>query len=195
MPQRLLLRLHVWVQHSAARGLNRAWERPSIATLFAAGDLPGMRLAADRVIAALRTLDYAGAPLWQQAQQRLLARLTAPPAGGGSGAGASCGEDTAAVDAEQLAAAVQAAVAATPAVPLEEEGLPYVEPKPKVGRGEVLWSRYSSAQHTAVARMYCVGRHCRCVDTTQWLWPPVYVPLLCLMREPMNRCWCLNRTT
>lgn len=104
-----------------------------------AGDLPGMRLAADRVIAALRKLDYAGAPLWQQAQQRLLARLTAPAAGGGTAgnanedASASGRDDDAPVDVEQLAAAVAVAAAAGPAVALEEEGLPYVEPKSKVG--------------------------------------------------------------
>lgn len=99
-----------------------------------------MRLAADRVIAALRKLDYAGAPLWQQAQQRLLARLTAPAAGGSTAgianedASASGGDDDAPVDVEQLGAAVAAAAATGPAVALEEEGLPYVEPKPKVGR-------------------------------------------------------------
>lgn len=166
LPQLLLLCLHVLVQHSAARGLECAWKRPSIATPFAAGDLPGMRLAADRVIAALRKLDYAGAPLWQQAQQRLLARLTAPLTGGGSGAGASCGEDTAAVDAEQLAAAVQAAMAATPAVSLEEEGLPYVEPKPKVGRwGGAVPPMQQRTAHSGGAHFLCrptlplCGRH------------------------------------
>ncbi len=124
--------------------------------LCLAGDLPGMRLAADRVLGALRTLDYAGAPLWRQAQQRLLARLTAPPAGvGGPGDdtndtsnGTGCGDDDAAVDVEQLAAAVAAAAAAAPAIPLEEEGLPYVEPKAKVGRPRVeacVLRRYFSA--------------------------------------------------
>ena len=103
-----------------------------------------MRLAADRVLGALRTLDYAGAPLWRQAQRRLLARLTAPPAGGSTGGSASesiggsgCENDEGAVDLESLAAAVAAATAAAPVVALEEEGLPYVEPKPKVGRPRV----------------------------------------------------------
>ncbi|PRW33610.1 FAD-dependent oxidoreductase [Chlorella sorokiniana] len=96
-----------------------------------AGDLPGMRLAADRVAAALRKLDYAGAPLWQQAQRRLLSRLTAPGDTDAS-AGASGVEDETPVDVAQLTAAVAAAAAAAPAVPLEEDGVPYVEPKPKV---------------------------------------------------------------
>ena len=94
-----------------------------------------MRLAADRVAAALRRLDFAGAPVWQQAQQRLLARLAGGDgAAGGAGQGGTPdgAEEDGPADVQQLAAAVAAAEAAAPPVPLEEEGLPYVEPKPKV---------------------------------------------------------------
>ena len=109
-----------------------------------------MRLAADRIAASLKRLDFAEAPVWAAAQQRLLSRLLAAPAtaaatGGGCGDGATMppstagehngdGADDASLKA-RLAAAVAAAQAAQPAVPIEAEGLPFEEPRPKVGRG------------------------------------------------------------
>lgn len=102
-----------------------------------------MRMAADRVAASLKRLDYAEAPVWEAAQQRLLARLQ--PAGGaaaeeeegsasaggeGKGEGETGGGQAAV--AARLAAAVAAAAAAAPAVALEAEGLPFEERRPKV---------------------------------------------------------------
>lgn len=91
-----------------------------------------MRMAADRVAASLKRLDYAEAPVWEAAQARLLARLlpgaaaAADPTSAASEAGG--GPPTAA----RLAAAVAAAAAAAPAVPLEAEGVPFEERRPKV---------------------------------------------------------------
>lgn len=100
-----------------------------------AGDLPGMRLAADRVVASLRRLDYAADPVWVTARDQLLARLL--PASGGdaiNSGGASeastagGGDDSVA----RLAAAVAAAQAGEAGVPLEDAGLPWEEKRPKV---------------------------------------------------------------
>ena len=94
-----------------------------------------MRLAADRVIASLRRLDYAEAPVWLAARSRLLARLLPESSGGGSGGGggeASAGGEEA--GAARLAAAVAAAQAGEArGVPLEAAGLPFEERRPKVG--------------------------------------------------------------
>lgn len=73
-----------------------------------AGDLAGMRLAADRILPALKRLNYAGPPVWEAVRERL---------------------------APALAVAAQAA-----AVPLEAEGLPYVEPKLRVSAGSEIGS-------------------------------------------------------
>ncbi|KAL4419953.1 hypothetical protein ABPG75_007051 [Micractinium tetrahymenae] len=95
-----------------------------------AGDLPGMRLAADRIVASLQRLDYADAPVWDAAQQRLLERLQrlAGPPSSGPGAGAA-GADASIT--EQLAAAISATAATLPLLPLEAEGRMYEEPRPQ----------------------------------------------------------------
>ena len=104
-----------------------------------------MRLAADRIAKSLQRLDFADAPVWQSAQQRLLEQLVqqlglAEPSSGGSGGG-STGSGTnepgssSAGEGLQLAAVAEQAAAALPDLPLEEEGRMYAEPKPKVGAG------------------------------------------------------------
>lgn len=102
------------------------------------GDLPGMRLAADRVLASLRRLDYAETPVWQAAQLRLLARLHQEA--GAAGCAAAGRDDLQEATAggsvfARLAAAVGAAAVAAPAVPLEAEGLMWQEAPPRVRGG------------------------------------------------------------
>jgi hypothetical protein len=116
-----------------------------------AGDLPGMRLAADRIAKSLQRLDYADAPVWQAAQQRLLEQLMqqlglAEPGSSGSSDGITgsgiVGGSSAGLGL-QLAAVAEQAAAALPELPLEEDGHMYEEPKPKVGAGCCgCWSCY-----------------------------------------------------
>ena len=105
--------------------------------------MPGMRLAADRVAASLRRLDFAGAPVWQAARGRLAARLLGSPKGGAI-SGAAAAEDGS-VDAEQLAVAVAAAQAAAAHVLLEAEGLAWEEPKPKARKCIECWATWAGA--------------------------------------------------
>lgn len=98
-----------------------------------------MRLAADRIVASLDRLDFADAPVWEAAQQRLLGLLQhlarPPPAVVGArkdtAVGFHVGTGTQAGLAEQVAAAAAAAAAALPALPLEAEGRIYREPRPQ----------------------------------------------------------------
>ncbi|KAL4857085.1 Pre-mRNA-processing protein 40A [Chlorella vulgaris] len=96
-----------------------------------AGDLPGMRLAADRIAASLRRLGYADGPVWASAQQSLLRRLCTSDATGSSSSSSAAAAGEADV-VSRLAAAVAAATAALGPLPLEAEGLPFEDPKPKV---------------------------------------------------------------
>lgn len=94
-------------------------------------------MAADRIAASLQQLNFADAPVWEAAQQRLLERLL-----GSRAATKAPSSDAASVGqagmCTRLAAAVAAAaagvggVAGAPA--LEEEGLPYEDPQPKVNK-------------------------------------------------------------
>ena len=135
---------------------------------FYAGDLPGMRLAADRIVKSLQRLDYADAPVWQAAQQRLLEQLVQQLGLATGGSGGSCGNGSggsadggtsggsSAGVGLQLAVVAEQAAVALPALPLEEEGRMYEATKPKVGAGgcwRCLW--HPCRQFSAAGR--CCG--------------------------------------
>jgi hypothetical protein len=122
-----------------------------------AGDLPGMRLAADRIASSLRRLGYADGPVWDAAQQSLLRRLCLSDAtSSGSSSSAAAAGATDADVVSRLAAAVVAASAALGPLPLEAEGLPFEDPKPKVGWLCCCWC-YSTRCQPAVAAGHAGG--------------------------------------
>jgi hypothetical protein len=142
------------------------------AACSSAGDMPGMRLAANRIVASLARLGYAEERAWSAARSRLAARLGCQSGSdGGDGGG---GEEA---QRARLAAAVGRAATAQGRLPLEAEGVAFEEAPPRVG------APLQPLPHVKVKRSRCSSR---------LLEPAVPAILLTMCCLPAPNCVCAS---